>query len=213
MPFLWVNEPPIREVDPARMIVLARAMTDDLQSWTVPANAADKAVTDWNERIETAQSIACDIAKEVGDTRCFVYEIGRMGVGLMTLFKAHDPVHVDYMVTHAATRECGGILIEHAVYLSSAQGFGGAVELFAGTDIAEEAFAALGFVEDGVIGEMANRRLTPAASAKWHPQRRYGVDTFVLRDQGEIKAVIFITVEHQRPARVIPDGVCGGSGL
>ncbi|MDB5306914.1 MAG: hypothetical protein JWO38_1116 [Gemmataceae bacterium] len=181
----WITDPPISLAGSKEEAVLAlRTLKANMKDWTAPpipgrpGRDADfeEAAWDvwpaerraWNARRAESRGLIVDMIEELGDDDVWVYRIGGAPIGVMIIYGCAGYLHIEYLVTHVGSKDCGGVLIQKAVTLSVAAGFHGRVRLFAGNENAASMYAHMGFVEkdEGVD----NMELVPANQpAKWQP--------------------------------------------
>jgi hypothetical protein len=131
------------------------------QSLTWPAD-----LQSWNQRIVDGHGIADRANDDITDESVWIYEFGGQPVGAMVVDNGNGFIHIEFLVTHPGSADCGAALIQKAVELSCAANFGGKVRLAANGPTSEEFYAHLGFVniQNGGSDTM---ELNPANSDKW----------------------------------------------
>jgi len=146
----------------------------------IQANIRHRTRRNWLQRGASAIGIVEDMIEEwrPDSEDLWVYIMCGQPLGAMTTTADDDDhfIHIDYLATHPGSADCGGVLIQKAVQLSSAKGFNGVVRLCAATDQARDVYRHLGFV-DIANGGADDMELNPARSPKWHPagnSYRYG---------------------------------------
>jgi hypothetical protein len=183
MPVGWINQPPIylAQSEEEAITALTR-LKQNMQGWGAPAIPDRPGLHEefetaawnvwpgergaWNDRVETSDGLVDDMLDELGEEDVWIYRVTGEPVGIMFLSGGQNWLHIEYLVTHPGSKDCGGVLIEKAVNLSVGAGYGGRLRLCAGNDNATEMYAHMGFVEKNEGPD--NMELVPSTQgAKW----------------------------------------------
>jgi GNAT superfamily N-acetyltransferase len=131
----WVTEPPIRKLEPAEVKLHGEWLQAAILGWQDTAPGGGPEQTRWNKRIAGGEERAyiisvCDASYEV-----YAYFYSGKPVGLMSLNPAEyakkGGVYIEDLVAHPGARNAGDLLVEKAVNLSRAGGYGGKLVLAA----------------------------------------------------------------------------------
>jgi len=180
----WVTDPPIRQLKAGEVKTCCDWLADAIDDWAVTDKSNGSPVPKeydeiralWNKRIGDGVARAAVIAladqSDKLDRDVYAYFYSGKPVGMMSIDAdetgKRKAVYVEELVAHPGARNAGDLLVEHAVRLSDAAGFGGVVELLALAG-AHDFYKSLGFERADSKSRWSGlvpARLTPS-SPQW----------------------------------------------
>ncbi len=159
MPYGWINNAPIRQVDADDVNGIATTLRQQIAAW-----GQGSAAWDDTRRYHTNKTGADQLLQTLeimgGEEFSYVYDYGGTILGLLLANRSVGYLYVADLLAHPGTEGAGATLLEFAVNLSQQHNFQGKLKLHSLNQNSSEFYLKMGFVRIGAVTPIGGGDMT-----------------------------------------------------
>jgi hypothetical protein len=148
MPYGWLNNAPIRQVDQAVVDGIATTLRQQIGRWGQGSENWDNTRRHHTNKLGADQLLQT-IEITGGEEFSYVYDYGGMVLGLLLASRGLGYLYVNDLLAHPGTEGAGATLLEFAVNLSQREGFQAKLKLDSLDGNSSGFYLRMGFVRVG----------------------------------------------------------------